>query len=61
MNRASLTGCCAAYHLLAMTIRAVVIAFLLALSACAGGQVGSAPTFHPSAGCGTGNNRACGG
>jgi hypothetical protein len=46
-----------------MILRALVFSALLALSACVNGQIGTETRYNPyaSAGCGTGNNRACGG
>jgi len=44
-----------------MAIRMMVLAMLLGLAACAGGSFGSDYSPPASAGCGGGNNRACGG
>ena len=47
-----------------MILRFLLLATLLTLSACAGGQIGT-PTVRTNPydvpGCGTGNNRGCGG
>lgn len=44
-----------------MAFRAIILLALLGLAACAGGSFGSDYSPPPGAGCGTGNNRLCGG
>jgi len=46
-----------------MTLRILLLSALLALSACVNGQIGTETVYNPNAapGCGTGNNRGCGG
>ena len=55
--------CCAAHCLKCKTLRILLLSALLALSACVNGQIGTETVHNPNAasGCGTGNNRGCGG